>query len=174
MSRDSIAQWHVSAFSPFYCCWTKLSKGKAQMSNFTKLTRSSPSPEFWISWMDTSILSLQVPARGGSATSPFDCGWRKRKRYSVSWLGTCVDQKTAPELLKLHLPKESHAALVEIIPYFTGAFGSGQRLDYGTGHELSFAAFLCTLFLLRILDPVNDSVTAALVIFPKFSLTCTF
>jgi len=70
--------------------------------------------------------------------------------------------------LKQHLPQETHAALVEITSYFTGAFGSGQRLDYGTGHELSFAAFLCTLFLLRILDPATDAITAALVIFPKY------
>jgi serine/threonine-protein phosphatase 2A activator len=74
----------------------------------------------------------------------------------------------SPLLLKQHLPEKNHAALVEITPYFTGAFGSGQRLDYGTGHELSFAAFLCTLFLLRILDPAIDPVTTALVIFPKY------
>jgi len=73
----------------------------------------------------------------------------------------------APELLREHLPEESRPALMEITPYFVGAFGSGQRLDYGTGHELSFAAFLCTLFLSRILDPTTDAVAAALVIFPK-------
>jgi serine/threonine-protein phosphatase 2A activator len=32
--------------------------------------------------------------------------------------------------------------LDELIPYFMGGFGSPQRLDYGTGHELSFLAFL--------------------------------
>jgi serine/threonine-protein phosphatase 2A activator len=53
-------------------------------------------------------------------------------------------------------------------PYFLGGFGSGQRLDYGTGHELSFAAFLCALFLLRILDPAKDAVAAALLILPKY------
>ena len=70
-------------------------------------------------------------------------------------------------MLRQHLPAECHPALVEITPYFTGAFGSGQRLDYGTGHELSFCAFLCTLFLLRTLEPSSDCVAAALVIFPK-------
>ncbi|KAL9603818.1 MAG: hypothetical protein Q9219_000927 [cf. Caloplaca sp. 3 TL-2023] len=33
-------------------------------------------------------------------------------------------------------------AEAELGPYFLGAFGSAQRLDYGTGHELSFLAFL--------------------------------
>ena len=30
----------------------------------------------------------------------------------------------------------------EILSYFLGGFGSAQRLDYGSGHELSFLAFL--------------------------------
>lgn len=74
----------------------------------------------------------------------------------------------APTLLREYLPAECHPALVEMTPYFLGGFGSGQRLDYGTGHELSFAAFLCSLFLLRILDPAKDAVATALLIFPKY------
>lgn len=34
------------------------------------------------------------------------------------------------------------SVLDELTPYLMGAFGSSQRLDYGTGHELSFLAFL--------------------------------
>jgi serine/threonine-protein phosphatase 2A activator len=34
----------------------------------------------------------------------------------------------------------------ELKPYLLGAFGSAPRLDYGTGHELSFLAFLCCLW----------------------------
>jgi serine/threonine-protein phosphatase 2A activator len=77
--------------------------------------------------------------------------------------------QNAPRLLRTVLPKESHPALVEILPYFVGSFGSAQRLDYGTGHELSFAAFLCTFLLLRVLDPLTDSIAIALIIFPKYS-----
>ncbi|KAG6040731.1 Serine/threonine-protein phosphatase 2A activator 1 [Claviceps citrina] len=36
----------------------------------------------------------------------------------------------------------------EVSSYFLGAFGSAQRLDYGTGHELSFIAFLGCLWKL--------------------------
>jgi serine/threonine-protein phosphatase 2A activator len=38
--------------------------------------------------------------------------------------------------------------LEEIKQYFLGGFGSSQRLDYGTGHELSFLAFLGCLWKL--------------------------
>lgn len=36
----------------------------------------------------------------------------------------------------------------ELESYFIGSFGSAQRLDYGTGHELSFLAFLGCLWKL--------------------------
>ncbi|KAH9907506.1 serine/threonine-protein phosphatase-like protein 2A activator 1 [Xylariomycetidae sp. FL2044] len=39
-------------------------------------------------------------------------------------------------------------ALDELKSYLLGAFGSAQRLDYGTGHELSFLAFLGCLWKL--------------------------
>ncbi|ERT00332.1 hypothetical protein HMPREF1624_03703 [Sporothrix schenckii ATCC 58251] len=41
-------------------------------------------------------------------------------------------------------------AMDEIRAYFLGAFGSAQRLDYGTGHELSFLAFLGCLWKLGV------------------------
>ena len=63
-----------------------------------------------------------------------------------------VRQISIPEILKTHLPtsvldfkNKSEAGvsvLDELTPYLMGAFGSAQRLDYGTGHELSFLAFL--------------------------------
>lgn len=38
--------------------------------------------------------------------------------------------------------------LDELSAYLLGSFGSAQRLDYGTGHELSFLAFLCGIWKL--------------------------
>ncbi|KAF3761480.1 rotamase PTPA-1 [Cryphonectria parasitica EP155] len=43
---------------------------------------------------------------------------------------------------------ETFGALDELRAYFLGGFGSPQRLDYGTGHELSFLAFLGSLWKL--------------------------
>lgn len=44
--------------------------------------------------------------------------------------------------------KDGVCAKDEVSSYLMGAFGSSQRLDYGTGHELSFVAFLGCLWKL--------------------------
>lgn len=44
--------------------------------------------------------------------------------------------------------KQNSGAVDELRAYFLGGFGSPQRLDYGTGHELSFLAFLGCLWKL--------------------------
>ena len=60
-------------------------------------------------------------------------------------------EERATDLLKEYLPPHISTVEVtdpechpigEIRAYFLGSFGSAQRLDYGTGHELSFLAFL--------------------------------
>lgn len=47
-----------------------------------------------------------------------------------------------PANILLKSEKSNVGALNEIESYFLGSFGSAERLDYGTGHELSFLAFL--------------------------------
>ncbi|KAJ5550534.1 hypothetical protein N7535_001523 [Penicillium sp. DV-2018c] len=46
------------------------------------------------------------------------------------------------ELLQRRVSNEGATAETELKAYFLGSWGSGQRLDYGTGHELNFLAFL--------------------------------
>ena len=73
-------------------------------------------------------------------------------------------QERAPDLLEQYLPAEVLAykstsetsAKSELIAYFTGSFGSSQRLDYGTGHELSFIAFLGCLWKLGAFPASQD------------------
>ena len=65
-----------------------------------------------------------------------------------TWCGLLEDR--GPELLRKYLPdtvlsfnQTGHGEpLAELEGYLNGSFGSSQRLDYGTGHELSFLAFL--------------------------------
>ena len=42
------------------------------------------------------------------------------------------------------------------MPYLMASFGDFTRLDYGSGHELSFALFLMGLTLVRFFQPVPD------------------
>lgn len=51
--------------------------------------------------------------------------------------------------------------------YFLGSFGSRERLDYGTGHELSFLAFISLLLMCRIL-PIETTGQQYLVIFSRY------
>jgi serine/threonine-protein phosphatase 2A activator len=61
-------------------------------------------------------------------------------------------------LLQNYLPKavlkfitasaDGVSVLDELTPYLLGGFGSPQRLDYGTGHELSFLAFVACIWKL--------------------------
>ncbi|CAG8519450.1 5474_t:CDS:2 [Ambispora leptoticha] len=48
------------------------------------------------------------------------------------------------------LEQEWHRANVELVPCFIASFGNSLRIDYGSGHELSFVAWLCCLNLLGI------------------------
>ena len=54
-----------------------------------------------------------------------------------------------PSLLSSLLPPSLHPSVPHLSPYLLTSFGSFKRMDYGTGHELSFALFLCCLSLLR-------------------------
>lgn len=77
--------------------------------------------------------------------APPDTGPRRfgnisfRKWYKLA-------EECAQRLLEEVLPVELHPAIVEYKAYLLGSFGSPQRLDYGTGHELSFIAFLASLW----------------------------
>ncbi|KAI3467906.1 hypothetical protein Pfo_024569 [Paulownia fortunei] len=48
------------------------------------------------------------------------------------------------------LPAAMDSAIVELVPYFTDSFGNSSRIDYGTGHETNFAAWLYCLARLGI------------------------
>ncbi|GIY48701.1 hypothetical protein CDAR_314501 [Caerostris darwini] len=60
-------------------------------------------------------------------------------------------KEEAESLLKNILPEELHPGIVELNVYLTESVGNSTRIDYGTGHELSFAMLLCCLFKLGVL-----------------------
>lgn len=58
------------------------------------------------------------------------------------------------------LPSELSSAAVELLPYLLDSFGNPTRIDYGTGHETTFVAFL---YCLAALGLVKESDRQALV-----------
>ncbi|XP_011070459.1 serine/threonine-protein phosphatase 2A activator [Sesamum indicum] len=48
------------------------------------------------------------------------------------------------------LPPHLHDSTIELVPYFTDSFGNASRIDYGTGHETNFAAWLYCLARLGV------------------------
>ena len=99
------------------------------------------------------LRSLIAELEGLIRDAPPDTGPRRfgnisfRKWYSLvesrikDLLGENVPQHVLHFGASTASPTEASAA-EELQMYLLGSFGSPQRLDYGTGHELSFLAFL--------------------------------
>jgi len=68
------------------------------------------------------------------------------------------------------LPPELHGAAVEILPYFADSFGNSTRIDYGTGHEANFVAWLLCLVRIQFLAPTDYHALAAKVFSSYLSL----
>jgi serine/threonine-protein phosphatase 2A activator len=98
---------------------------------------------------------------------PPDTGPRRFGNISFRRWCEVVESRT-PDLLKECLPAEllqkvspdGHGVTAgeELKAYLVGSWGSGQRLDYGTGHELSFLAFLGGLWKLNAFPKAEPGV----------------
>ena len=63
--------------------------------------------------------------------------------YRRIWFARMM--KAAEGFILQILPERLKAAIPEVVPYFQQSFGNVTRLDYGTGHETTFIAFLYCL-----------------------------
>lgn len=91
--------------------------------------------------------------------APPDTGPRRFGNASFRKWFQIVESRTE-ELLGEYLPEVSAVGGVtkELKAYFLGSWGSAQRLDYGTGHELSFLAFLAGIWKLNGFPQSNPGV----------------
>jgi serine/threonine-protein phosphatase 2A activator len=74
---------------------------------------------------------------------------------------------------KLHrqiLDIDSDGAVQELSVYLTNSFGSEERLDYGSGHELNFAMWLLCLYQLGRITPVDFPTLVLHIFFRYFEL----
>jgi len=60
-------------------------------------------------------------------------------------------ESSAHQLIQDILPEHLNSAKVELAPYLIDSFGNKTRIDYGTGHEMTFVMFVCALFKIGFL-----------------------
>lgn len=76
-------------------------------------------------------------------------------------------QESSIDDLKEVLPEDIHKAIPEIVEYLLEGFGNPTRIDYGTGHEMTFIMFLCCMFKIGAFTE-QDKVPVALKIFNRY------
>ncbi|GAV90615.1 PTPA domain-containing protein [Cephalotus follicularis] len=86
--------------------------------------------ETLIQWID-EIPPLQQSSRYGNLSFR---SWHSR-----------LGDNAESFMLRLLLEGDLQSVTVEILPYFMDSFGNSSRIDYGTGHETNFAAWLYCL-----------------------------
>lgn len=74
-------------------------------------------------------------------------------------------------LLESSVDASYHRSIPEISAYLYDAFGNSTRIDYGTGHELSFIAFLCCLYKIGVLQE-NDATATVIKLFSAYLNLC--
>ncbi|KAL2635100.1 hypothetical protein R1flu_006579 [Riccia fluitans] len=86
-------------------------------------------------WVD-EIPPKQQPARYGNLSFR---DWQSRLEIH------------GPNLVRQILPEALAEAVLELFPYFQDSFGNAIRIDFGTGHEVNFAAWLLCLARLGLI-----------------------
>lgn len=81
------------------------------------------------------------------------------------WFGKLKSIST--QLLAEALDDSVHLAIPEVKVYLEESFGNATRIDYGTGHEMSFIMFLCCIYKIGCLKQ-EDNVATVLFIFNKY------
>lgn len=131
----------------------------------------------------THACEVSQPVRDATAVLETMSGWvgelppqQQQMRYGNPsfklWHARACEQ--APQLMKSLLngrvPAEElgpHAE--ELSAYFVDSFGNATRIDYGTGHELSFLAWICCLDTLGVLV-ASDRPAVVLLLFQRYLL----
>ncbi|KAJ1928146.1 Serine/threonine-protein phosphatase 2A activator 1 [Tieghemiomyces parasiticus] len=117
------------------------------------VTNDSPCPE---SPFVEKVISLLNTIDGYIDNIPVD--EKILSRYGHPAFRTFIArvQEQTPTLLAALLPDPAYVpSFVELGPYLTGSFGNETRIDYGSGHELSFFAWLLCLQLLGRFQPTD-------------------
>ncbi|XP_022217851.2 serine/threonine-protein phosphatase 2A activator [Drosophila obscura] len=99
--------------------------------------------------------------KAASFVSSIEQGNKAYRRWSRSML------RSIYPMVEKAVPASKCHYVNELGQYLSGSFGNATRIDYGTGHELSFLFFQCSLFRAQILQE-EDIAASALVIFARY------
>ncbi|KAF5922123.1 hypothetical protein HPG69_017901 [Diceros bicornis minor] len=98
-------------------------------------------------------------------TPPVDQPSRFGNKAYRTWYAK-LDQE-AENLVATVVPTHLAAAVPEVAVYLKEAVGNSTRIDYGTGHEAAFAAFLCCLCKIGVLR-VDDQIAIVFKVFSRY------
>ncbi|XP_051748876.1 serine/threonine-protein phosphatase 2A activator isoform X2 [Ctenopharyngodon idella] len=98
-------------------------------------------------------------------TPPVDQPSRFGNKAYRTWYAKL--EQEAETLVKTVLPSDRHDAAPEIAVYLKESVGNSTRIDYGTGHEAAFAAFLCCLCKVGALR-IEDQLAIVFKVFEKY------
>jgi serine/threonine-protein phosphatase 2A activator len=96
---------------------------------------------------------------------PIDQPQRFGNKAYRQWFQRLSDQ--GETLLREALPEKFHCAVPELVVYLRESVGNQTRIDYGTGHEFAFVAFLCCLCKIGACDQ-NDLAALGLRVFANY------
>ena len=96
---------------------------------------------------------------------PVDQPQRFGNRAFKDWLNRLND--SAESVLSPVLDDPFKGAVSELKSYFCDGFGNITRIDYGTGHEAAFCAFLCCLYKLRVFTE-KDNIAIVFKVFHEY------
>ncbi|XP_028828822.1 serine/threonine-protein phosphatase 2A activator [Denticeps clupeoides] len=122
--------------------------------------------EFNVSETIDNLLSLLGTLdRWIDETPPVDQPSRFGNKAYRTWYGKL--EQEAEALVSTVIPADKHAAVPEIAVYLKESVGNSTRIDYGTGHEAAFAAFLCCLCKIGALR-VEDQLAIIFKVFDRY------
>jgi len=107
------------------------------------------------SWIDEIPLVAQQQRFGNKAYKT----WHERLVNEADGLTRHVLADVCPE------------ASVELAIYLSDSFGNATRIDYGTGHEMAFVVYLCSLFLVGVWKD-EDRPAVGLKVFSRYMDVC--
>lgn len=149
-SPDDIARFHASLHGRHFLGFVAALSASVHGRKLSDPLPCPPSPAVSALLDLISALSALVAS---TAPSPHNSRYGNPAfRLWHEKLSDSVNELIAPITATAASSSDLAGAEVELAPYLLDSFGNGSRIDYGTGHETNFAAFLYCLARLGLIN----------------------